>query len=117
MKPTYQILPFSGSTNFLPINISATSANSATTIHTAASVDEDELWLYAYNYGSFDASLTISLGGTANFQQLTQTIPAARGLIPVLNGITFTGGIVIKGFSSNTGVVSVLGRVNRIIFT
>lgn len=116
MKPTYQLISLSGSTNFLPINIAATTVGSATTIHTASSTDYDELWLYAYNYGNFDASLTLSIGGTSAFQQISQVIPASRGLIPVITGQPLTGGVIVKGFSSVTNYIAIIGRINRIVF-
>lgn len=115
-KPTYQIVPLSNSTNFQPINIAATTSGSPTLLHTSDSTDFDELWLDAYNYSGNDAFINIMLGGSSSYQILTLPIPSNRGLIPLLKGQTFTGSVVISAYASTTNVISVIGRVNRIVF-
>jgi hypothetical protein len=113
---TYQVATLSNSTNFQPINISAITSVSPTLIHTADSVNYDEIWLNAYNYGSTDNILTILFGGNAAYQLMSLVVPANRGLIPVINGLRFTGSVVISGYASVTNTISVIGSVNRIVF-
>ena len=113
---TYQITTLSNSTNFLPINITAISDTSSTLIHTASSVNYDEVWLNAYNYGATDATLTMMFGGNSAYQEMSLIIPTGRGLISVINGQRFTGSVVISAFASITNCISVLGSVNRIVF-
>jgi len=113
---TYQIATLSNSTNFLPINITATTASSPTLIHTASSTNYDEIWLSAYNYGASDSSLTILFGGNSIYQQMSLVIPTGRGLIPVINGLRFTGSVVISAFASITNYISVIGSINQIVF-
>lgn len=113
---TYQLATLSNSTNFLPINIAATTLNAATLIHTADSVNFDEIWASAYNYGANDALLTILFGGTNAYQQMSLIIPASRGLIPVINGLRFTGAVQISAYASITNSISLIGSVNRIVF-
>lgn len=115
-KPTYTLVPASNSTNFLPISITGTTSGSPTLIHTAHATNFDELWLSAYNYSDNDAYLDIMFGGSAAAQIMSQLIPAGRGLIPLLAGQPFTGAVAISAFASNSAAISVLARVNRIVF-
>lgn len=115
-KPTYQLFPLSESTNFLPINIAATTSGSAALLHSSDETNYDEIWLDVYNYGNTDAILTLCLGGTAAHQLVPTPVPAGRGIIPLLRGYPFKSGVDISAFASVTNMVAVLGRVNRIIF-
>jgi hypothetical protein len=115
-KPTYQLHPLSESVNFLPINISATSSGTATLLHEVDGTNYDEVWLDAYNYGNTDAIITLCLGGTAAHQLVPIPVPAGRGIIPILRGSSFNGGIDISAYASITNMIAVLGRINRIIF-
>lgn len=116
MKPTYQLTPFSASTNFLPINIAATSSVSPTLVHEAHATNYDELWIRAYNYTDVDAVLYLCLGGTAAHQIVPIPVPAGVGLIPIVNGDVFTGSVDISAYASETNRIALEGRVNRIIF-
>lgn len=115
-RATYQLATLTNSTNFLPINIGAIAPGSPTLIHTADSTNFDELWLDAYNYSSNDGFLYLMLGGSASHQILTTPIPAQRGLIPVVKGLRFTGGVVISAYASSANIISVIGSLNRIVF-
>lgn len=113
----YQRIALSGSTNYLPINVSGTTFGSAVTVHTAHATNADELWLYAYNYGNLDALLNISLGGNAAHQIITTPVPSKLGEIPVLIGKTYTNSVVIKAYANIADSLSIIGYVNRIVFT
>ena len=63
----------SGSTNGRGIKVVATSS-AGTTIHTAHSTSEDEIWLYAQNTDSTDRKLTIEYGGTTSPDDLIEII-------------------------------------------
>lgn len=116
-EATYQIQQLSASTNFLPVSVASTSSSSPTTIHVVSASNYDECWMDAFNYSAEDAILTICLGGTNAYQRLIKPIPAGRGLVDVLKGLRFTGGITISAYASSANVISVVGSVNRIIFS
>lgn len=116
MKPTYQLVPFSASTNFLPINVAATSNVSPTLLHQAHATNFDEIWLRAYNYTDTDATLFLCLGGTAAHQIVSIPVPAGIGMLPIVNGDVFTGGVSISAYASSTNTVALVGRVNRVVF-
>lgn len=116
MADSYQIQPFSASTNFLPISIASVTSGSPDTIHVCSSTNYDEIWLDAFNYGADDAILTLCFGGTSSEKRMPVPVPAGRGLVPIIKGLRFTGGITISGFASATNVLSIVGSVNRIIF-
>jgi len=116
MAGTYQIHPFSASTNFLPISIASTSSGTPDTIHVCSSTNYDEIWADGFNYGSDDAILTICIGGTSAEKRLIIPIPAGRGLVPIIKGLRFTGGITLSAYASSANVISVIGSVNRVIF-
>ena len=113
---TYQIHPLSGSTNFLPINIAAINATSPTLIHESSAVNYDELWLSAYCYGASDTALYLMFGSDVPHQQMSLVVPSQRGLISIVNGLRFTGGVTISAYASNTNSISIIGSVNRIVF-
>lgn len=115
-KPTYQISSFSEAVNYTPINIVSTVSATPTVLHTAHATAIDEIWLEAFNYGSTDALLTLTVGGTALHQRLSLLIPANKGNVPVLNGIRLSGSVVLGGYASITNTISVLGSINRIVF-
>lgn len=116
MTTTYQKIFLSGSTSGKPINITATTSASTTTLHTAHASNTDEVWLKAFNTSATTQQLTLCLGGTASHEQLTIAIPGNFiGEVPVLMGQPFTGSVVISAYASTTSVVSVYGFVNRIV--
>lgn len=112
---TYQALVLSGSASGAPILINAITAGTANTVHTCHATNIHELWLAAYNYSNVDVDLVLCLAGIAAGQQVTITVPAKRGIIPVLSGIRFTGSAVIKAFTSVTASIAIVGNVNNIV--
>jgi hypothetical protein len=117
MRSNYQVISPSGTTNFLPINVTSISNSSPNAIHVAHATNFDELWLNAFNYSNEDAILYLMLGGNNNHQTLPIVIPTSVGLVPVIAGHTFTGSVSISAYASVTNSISILGRINRIIFT
>ncbi len=116
MEPTFAILPLSESTNYLPINIAATTSASPTLIHTTHASNIHEIWLYAYNYNSNLSQLVVCIGGTAAHQRLTIPVSPSAGSIIVIPGWRFSGGISISAYANFTNTVSVIGSVNEILF-
>ena len=112
---TYQAITLSGSAGGAPILVNAITAGTANTLHTAHATNIHEVWLAAYNYGSVDADIVLCIGGIAAGQQITLTIPAKRGTIPILSGIRFTSSVVISAFASVTTSIAVVGNVNNIV--
>ena len=115
-RPTYQSVALSGSTNYLPLNITGVATGSANVIHTAHATNTDELWLDLYNYTNTDTFVTLMLGGSASHQLLVVPVPSQRGMIPLLKGQRFDGGVVISAFASAANRVAIVGQVNRIVY-
>lgn len=106
----------SGSTNGRPILVVATSTP-GTTLHTATSTAGalDSLYIAASNTDTTDRKLTIELGGVTSPNDLIEmTIPAESGLVPVVQAIPLSGGVVVRAFAASASVVNVVGYVNRI---
>jgi hypothetical protein len=116
---TISKVTLSGSTNGRPISISAT-GTTGTTIHTTgtSSTIIDEVWLYANNSATTQTNLTIEYGGTSSSDLIQIGIPAKSGLSIVLAGTVLAGngstGSTISGFASTTGVINIVGYINRI---
>lgn len=116
MEPTFQIHPLSESTNYLPINIAATSSSSPTLIHTTHPNNIHEVWLYAYNYSANTSHLTVCIGGTNAHQRVSLPVLPVAGSVIVIPGWRFSGGITISAFANFTNTVAVVGSVNEILF-
>jgi hypothetical protein len=110
----------SGSTGGMPIKITNT-ASPGTLIHTTElnSSIIDEIWLYATNTSSVQATLTIEYGGSTdpdNFIDIA--IPAQSGLSIILPGLVLSGnntvGRSINAHSATANVINVVGYINRI---
>lgn len=112
---TFQKVILSGSTNGIGIPINSTNSGSANTIHTADSTSLDELWISFSNTSNSDATVTLAIGGISTSNLISLTIPSGRGLVPAISGLTFTGGVTIKAFSSITGAIVAYGFCNRIV--
>lgn len=112
---SFQKVILSGSTNGIGIPISAITSGTANTIHTADSTSLDEVWLSFVNNSASDALLTLAVGGIGSTNLINLTIPAGRGFVPVISGLTFTGGVVLKAYASITGAIVAYGFVNRIV--
>lgn len=113
MAVTAQLL--SGSTNGRPVLVVAT-ATAGTLIHTAVNVagQFDEVWLWAHNTSASAVKLTLETGGvTAPNDHIEITIPPESGLVPLLPGVRFNGGVVIRAFAASASVLNIVGNVNR----
>jgi hypothetical protein len=114
--PTFNKLPFSGSTNGRGIQVSAT-ATAGTLVHTAVSgtTNFDEVWLYAENSSATAVMLTVEFGGTnAATDTIEITIPGKSGLVLVCPGLFLNNGLAVRAFAGTTNVLSVFGYVNRV---
>jgi hypothetical protein len=114
--PTFNKIPFSGSTNGRGVQVSAT-ATAGTLIHTAVSgtTNFDEVWLYAENSSTSSVPLTIEFGGTnAATDTIEITIAGKSGLVLVCPGLFLNNGLAIRAFAGTTNVLSVFGYVNRV---
>lgn len=111
---TFSKVILTGSTNGRNVKVSATSSP-GTTIHTAHSTAQDEIWLWAVNSDTTDRKITIEFGGTtAPDDTIEVTIPAEAGLINILPGIILTNSLVLKVYAATANVILVNGFVNRI---
>lgn len=113
---TYSRVLLSGSTDGLPIKVTAT-ATPGTTIHTAHATALDEVYLWITNLDSTDRTITIEWGGTTDPDHLVAkglTIPANSALITVVTGPSLTNSKVVKVFASAANVITVVGHVNRV---
>jgi len=105
----------SGSTNGRGIKVVQT-ATSGTTIHTATSTasEFDEVWLWAVNSDTSAVKLTIEAGGTTSPDDLIEmTIAPEDGLVQVIPGIPYTGGVIIRAFAATANVIMIHGYINR----
>lgn len=107
----------SGSANGRNISITAT-ATPGTIIHTAISGigEVDEIFLEA---SAVSSSLTViglilELGGTDEVDRQYQEIDVGRGPIKILNGRRFDGGVVIRAYKLQAGILTIGGIVNNI---
>lgn len=116
MKPTYQIIPLSGSGNYTPVNITNTTPATAAIIHTASATDYDELWLEVFNHSAEDAAISLAIGGVNPHQIITQFVPAGVGLIPLLRGTKMSSSTIVRAYASTTNKLSIVGYAHRIVF-
>lgn len=115
---TYSRVPLSGSTNYKPIKLAATSTP-GTTVHTAQSgtTGADEIYTWCSNTDSSARSITTELGTTASPDgHLVDTLqlPANSPAIPIVTGQCLNNSLVFGIFVSVTNVVLATGFVNRI---
>lgn len=108
-------LLLSGSTDGKHIKVAAT-ATPGTLIHTADSVAQDELWLYAVNSTAASVRLTIEAGGVADPDNLIEVdIPPTGSMETlVVAGMRLTNSAVVRAFAGTGNVVTLRGHVNRI---
>lgn len=106
-------LKLSGSTDGKNIKVVAT-ATPGTALHTAHATDLDEIYLYACVISGTDRLLTIEWGGTTSPDDLTElTIPTDVGWVPVVEGLTLTNSLVVRGFGAAANEILVNGYVLR----
>lgn len=106
----------SGSTNGRGIKVAAT-ATAGTLLHTATSTSgqKDQVSLWAVNSSAASVKLTLEAGGvSAPDDQIEVSIPPESGLVEVLPGVSFNGGVVIRAFAASANVISIFGDVNRL---
>jgi hypothetical protein len=113
--PTYTKHILTGSTNGRGVQVVAT-ASTGTTIHTATAVASilDEVWLYAVNHGAAVVDLTVECGGTTSGDRIEVGVPPQQGLMAVIPGFCFSGGVVIAAYASVASGLTLHGFVNRI---
>ena len=115
MSDSFQKQLLSGSTNGIGIPINATTSGSANTIHTSHPTNLHECWVAFCNNSANDVLVTLAIGGTCSTNLIPLTIPAGRGLVPVINGLVYTGSVVIKAWAATTGAIVAYGFVNEIV--
>lgn len=109
----------SGSTDGKAISVAATSSP-GTTIHTGSSTAADlhEVWLYATNYGTASATLSVQWGGTASADEIEIVLAPLSGLQVIAPGILIKGNaspLVVKAYATTANIVSIHGYVNTIV--
>ena len=113
---TFTKVLLSGCTDGLGVLIAATTAG-GTTVHTAinSTTTIDEVWLYAANENTSDATLNIEWGGTTDVTNtMKMVIPYKSGLQLVTPGLPINNAKIIKAYASITNKISIYGFVNRI---
>lgn len=115
---TYSRLLLSGSTNGLPISVTAT-GTPGTTVHTAVSgtTGFDEVYVWAINVTASPATLTIEWGSTTDSGGLLvkgYEIGANSPPIPIASGQVLNNAKVVGAFSGTSGAINLVGYVNRI---
>ena len=108
----------SGSASGAPIKVVAV-ATAGTLIHTAVVETTDgtydEIWLYAQNNHTTNATLTIEFGGaTAPDQNIIITLASKSGLQLVIPGLILQNGLTVRAFASVANVVCLSGFINTI---
>lgn len=116
---TYTKVILSGSTNGLPVQITAT-ATLGTTIHTSVSGTSsiDEIWLWASNTAAGTVTLTVEWGGAsdpANHLVKAYSIVANSAPVLIAAGLPMNNAKVVTAFASSSSTLNVIGFVNRII--
>jgi hypothetical protein len=108
----------SGSTDGKPIKVASTTIGSGTAVHTAASgvTGYDEVYLWASNADTTDHTLSLTVGGTTDPDNLfpkTMTIPAKSGPIQVWAGFMIRNSVAVTAFSDAANFINVMGFANR----
>jgi len=112
---TFSKIVLSGSTDGRGVKVVAT-ATAGTTIHTAHSSAEDEIWIFAYNSHTAPVVLTCEMGGATDpDDHIVLTIPYDAGVIQVVPGLILTNSLVLKAFASVANKITLFGHVNRIV--
>lgn len=110
----YSKLPLSDSTNGKGILVSA-SATPGTSLHTSASGSAfDEVWMYAVNTASADATLTVEYGSANTEDNIVLTIPSQGGLVLVIPGLYLENSQNVAAFADSSNSVTIHGYVNRV---
>ncbi len=98
----------SGSTDGLPIKITATSGGgSGNTIHTSVSgtTQVDSVTLFCHNNHTAPVELNLELGGTTADELTQVTIPQGSGRVKVLSNFIINNSKVITAYATTTANV------------
>ena len=72
----------------------------------------DEVFLWCGNFSSTDATLTLGIGGTSDYQSISIEIPKKAGLVQVYPGVPHSGiSLYIK--ASDADALNIIGFVTR----
>jgi hypothetical protein len=117
MSTVYTKAKLSGSTDGKQILITATTGGGAQTIHTAVSgtTNLDEVWIYAYNEDTADATLTILWGGTTEPDNVMRfDVPPQAGRYLCVDGALLQNSLIVKAYASIASKIVVDGFVNQL---
>lgn len=109
-----------GSTNGKPITLSLTATTSGTIVHTVptGTTGHDEIWLWAVNTSTAgtEVEVIINFGGASdpNGHVVVDTVVAESGNHLLVPGLSFNGGVTMYAFAGSTGLVNLVGYVNRV---
>ena len=111
-----RIIP-SGSTNGLPILLTATSSP-GNLIHTFTSDSSgnitDSLWFYAVNEHTSDLQISIEVVGGSTRTFTSQLLPSKGGLIQVFPApLAGNNGLAVRAFCATASVIQIFAFVNR----
>lgn len=122
MAISVEVIPLSGSTDGVGIQVSAT-AGGDTLIHTGPSSSNvhDQCFLFAVNSATAGITLFFEVGGAAH--TVFEEVPAKAGRFPVLVDQKIFGvsagnsATAIRVGASTSGVIDIVGHVNRVTQT
>jgi hypothetical protein len=108
----------SGSTNGRPLRALGATTSGGVLIHAAGSAtgdnNGDEVWLWAFNTATTPYDLTIGFGGATGTDRFVSQIPPQDGLYPVCPGLMLNGSLEVRGYTTASNVLSVVGYVNSV---
>ena len=114
--PVYVGQLLSGSTNGLPIPVVAI-VTPGTTLHTAAAMGYEEVYIWAANVTSSLTTLTLEWGGVTDpgdHLVNAYTIPANSLPIPIALGQRIDGSVIIRAFAGTASAINITGFVNQV---
>lgn len=121
--PVYSRQQLSGSSNGLPITVSATQASAAHVVHQVQSTSTSALecvWLDAVAHSTSDMIIFFQIEtatATDSIRVFLDGRVGATGFLPVLEGLPLTGTdtrILMYSATGNSRVAAIHGHVNRI---
>jgi hypothetical protein len=107
----------SGSTNGLGIPVLGATTSGGVLLHTAqaATTGEDEIWLYAVQYGTTTGlTLTVRHGGATAADEIAVAMVPGTGPIPVCPGFLLNNSLESRAFTTVSNEMSIHGWVNRV---
>lgn len=112
---TFTKILLSGSTNGRNIEVTATTTP-GTLLHTAVSgiTSLDEIYIFAFNTGGADQTITIEFGGVTTPDDLVVVnLESYKGAYLIIPGWLLNNSLVVRAFSDNNAIVN--GYVHRIV--